>query len=68
MTPSGFRIPAGLALSLVTVLALSPSPAGAQPAGPDCSTNYPGDIAPRVTDAAMPGFACAFDGSAPPGE
>lgn len=74
MTPSGFRIPAGLALSLVTALALSPSLAGAQPAWPDCSTNYPGDIAPRVTDAALAGelnelcyhgLAVAFSGRAP---
>jgi len=74
MTSSGLRIRAGFALSLVTALALSPSPAGAQPAWPDCSTNYPGDIAPRVTDAALAadvkelcyhGFAVAFSGRAP---
>jgi endonuclease G len=74
MTLSKCRIAVGLALSLICATALTPSSASAQPAWPDCSSNYPGDIPPQVTtpnlagdvkELCYHGFAVTFSGKAP---
>ena len=74
MTLSKWRIAVGLASSLTVATALAPSSARTQPAWPDCSSNYPGDIPPQVTtpnlagdvkELCYHGFAVTFSGKAP---
>ena len=74
MTLSKWRIAVGLASSLTVATALAPSSARTQPAWPDCSSNYPGDIPPQVTTPKLAGdvkelcyhgFAVTFSGKAP---
>ena len=74
MTLSKCQIAVGLALFLTCTTALMPPSASAQPAWPDCSSNYPGDIPPQVTtpnlagdvkELCYHGFAVTFSGKAP---
>ena len=74
MTLSKCQIAVGLALFLTCTTALMPPSASAQPAWPDCSSNYPGDIPPQVTtpnlagdvkELCYHGFAVTFSGNAP---
>jgi hypothetical protein len=55
MTLSKRRNAVGLALFLTSVTAFTSSSVPPQPAWPDCSTNYPGDIPPQVTEPNLAG-------------